>query len=285
MNTIALRRLSIAACLMPLLSTSEVRADEGSWGFRQIWDGPRKPVIELTSGTGVVRHRLFLGNLSGTNQAELKLGYSRAKPRYENIVDLDEKFVLFNYAASNLFGRAVAAEDVGSTMIRVGTGSRTGYAYDFGGSYLYPYHQTAMLWTKLTTTRPSGMSAADVEILDRYEGAFRFGASTESGVAFGVGDIVSLRVGYEASVLYPRHVFWPWLGSYALASIGVGAISGFGREIVDTSPTIGPILYALLRGGVAYGYYLLVRDNQYWPFGSETPLTTESFKVGISLTF
>jgi len=271
--------------IFSLLTTGKAYADEGWWEFRNIWDGPRKPVIDFTYGLGKVQQRLFQGTLADINQAELRLGYSRARPRYENIVDLDDKFLVFNYSASSLFGRSIPTGNIGSTVVRLGTGSHTGYAYDFGGSYLYPYHQTALLWTKLTTTRPSSLSGPDADILDRYEGTFRFGASTEGGIAFGLGDAIALHAGYEATVIYPRHVFWPWLGSYAIASIGVGAISHFGREIVDTSPTLGPIIYALLRSGLAYGYYIVVRDNQYWPFGSETPLTTESFKVGISLTF
>jgi hypothetical protein len=280
-----LRRIVAAAYFLALVTAGKANAGEGFWDINNFWDGPRKPVIDLTYGLGTVQQRLFQGTLADINQVELKLGYSRARPRYENIVDLDDKFVTFNYSASDLFGRSVAAENVKSTIIRLGTGSRTGYAYDFIGSYLYPYHQTTFLWTKVTTARPSGLSTHDVDILDRYEGTFRFGASTEGGIAFGVGDVISLRAGYEASVIYPRYVFWPWLGSYAIASIGVGAISKFGREIVDASPTFGPVIYALLRSGLAYGYYLAVRDNQYWPFRSETPLTTESFKVGISLTF
>lgn len=285
MNITKVRRFVAAACILPLLAVADVKADEGFWDFHMIWDGPRRPSIDFAFGTGNVQQRLIQGNFANTNQVELRLGYMRATPRYENIVDLDDKFLLFNYAASDLFGRSVPAGNIGSTMIRFGSGSRTGFAYDFGGSYLYPYHQTALHWTKTTTNRPAGISATDTEIVDRYEGAFRFGASTEGGIAFGIGEAVSFRVGYEASVIYPRHVFWPWLGSYAIASIGVGAVSRFGREIVDSSPTVGPILYALLRSGVAFGYYLVVRDNQYWPFSSETPLTTESLKIGVTVTF
>jgi hypothetical protein len=285
MTTMKLQSIFAAACILSLLTVGKANAGEEFWDFPNIWDGPRKPVIDFTYGLGTVQQRLFQGTLADINQVELKLGYSRARPRYENIVDLDEKFVVFNYSASNLFGRSVAADNVGLTIFRLGTGSRNGYAYDFRGSYLYPYHQTTFLWTKVTTARPAGLSTHDVEILDRYEGTFRFGASTEGGIAFGFGDDISLRAGYEVAVIYPRHVFWPWLGSYAIASIGVGAISGFGREIVDASPTLGPIIFALLRSGLAYGYYLVVRDDQYWPFRSETPLATESFKVRISLTF
>jgi hypothetical protein len=272
--------------LLPLVAFPIAeQALASDWGLNNVWGGPKKPLIELTYGTGSAHQRVLQGTFADYNQLGLNLGYARVRSDSGVTPSLDEKSVLFEYAAGTLFGRSVPPGNLGVTMIRFGTQSRDGYAYDFGGSYLYPYHQTRFLWTKVTTDRPAGLSPADREILDRYEASFRFGASTEGGLAFGLGEVISLRVGYEASVIYPRHVFWPWLGSFGIGAVGVGAISKFGREIVDASPTLGPIIYALLRSGLAYGYYLVVRDDQYWPFRSETPMTTESLKIGVRLTF
>ncbi len=263
----------------------EVEASEKVWEMMNVWMGHRKPMIDVTYGFGPVKQKLFQGTLSDVSLIDLKLGYFRTKPDGEIPPALDDKFVTFTYSASDLFGSSGTPANVSSTMLRFGIGTRGGYAYDFGSSYLFPYHQTSLLWTKLTTQRPTGLSAADTDILDRYEGSFRFGGSTEGGIAFGIGEIVALRFGYEAAVVYPRHVFWPWVGSIGIAAIGMGAITHFSKDIVEASPEFGPFLYALLRAGLAYGYYLTVRDNQYWPFDSETPLTTEALKFGVTFTF
>jgi len=263
----------------------EAEASDKVWEMMNVWMGHRKPMIDITYGFGPVKQKLFQGSLSDVSLIDLKLGYFRTKPDSETPPGLDDKFVTFTYSATDLFGSSGGPAEVASTMLRFGFGTRGGYAYDFGSSYLYPYHQTSFLWTKLTTQRPAGLSAADTDILDRYEGSFRFGASTEGGIAYGIGEVVSLRLGYEAAVVYPRHVFWPWIGSFGIAAIGMGAITHFSHDIVEASPTFGPVVYALLRAGLAYGYYLTVRDNQYWPFDSETPLTTEAFKFGVTFTF
>ncbi len=259
-------------------------ADE-FWRVDQFWSGPRKPLLDLSYGLSTPRQRLFQGDLDKVGEMEVRLGYAKAKPQVENIVDLSDKFLFFNYASSDLFGRSSDPAKVKSEIIRFGIGGRGGYAYDWKSTYLYPYTQTSLLWTKFNTGRPVGLSANDVAILDRYEGSFRFGTSAEAGVAFGLGELFAVRAGYEVTAVYPRHVFWPWVGSYGLAMIGMGAISHFGENIVEASPTLGPIVYTLLRAGVAYGYYLVVRDNQYWPFGSETPMTTDGFRFGLTLTF
>ena len=242
-------------------------------------------MVDLTYGISSVRHRLFQGTLDEVGAMEVKLGYFRARPEFENLADLSDKYLFFNYASSDLLGRTLDPAKVKSEITRFGFGGRGGYAYDFTSTYLYPYSQTSFQWAKLNTGRPNNLSANDAAILDRYEGSFRFSASAEAGVAFGIAQVVSVRAGYEVTALYPRYVFWPWLGSYGLAMIGMGAISHFGEGIVEASPAVGPILYTLLRGGLAYGYYMLVRDNQYWPFSSETPLTTDGFRFGVTLTF
>jgi len=271
--------------LVAIPCTLQAVAGEEFWQIDQFWKGPRKPMVDLTFGVSSLKHRLFEGGLNNTGAAELKLGYFRAQPMSNDVAQLSDKYIFFDYAASDLFGRSFDAAKVKTEISRFGSGGREGYAYDFTSSYLFPYTQTSIQWTKVVAGRPSGLSAHDAAIVDRYDGSFRFGALAEAGIAFGLPDIGAVRAGYEVMAIYPRHVFWPWVGSYGIALIGMGAISHFGKEIVEASPTLGPILFTLLRGGVAYGYYLLVRDKQYWPFGSETPMTMEGFRLGVTLTF
>jgi hypothetical protein len=271
--------------LFGILGTGQAMAGEELWQIEQFWRGPRKAMVDVTYGISSVRHRLFQGGIDNAGALEVKLGYSRARPENEKVADLSDKYLFFNYASSDLFGRTADPAKVNEEISRFGFGGRGGFAYDFTSSYLYPYTQTALQWTNMNTGRPTGLSGADAAILDRYEGSFRFGASAETGLAFGFAEVVAIRAGYEVTAMYPRHVFWPWVGSYGIALIGMGAISHFGEDIVKTSPEVGPVVYTLLRGGLAYGYYLLVRDNQYWPFSSETPMTTDGFRFGVTLSF
>ena len=277
--------LSLLIVFAALGINPAVAVGEEIWQVDQFWSGPRKPMLDLSYGVSSVRHRLFEGELDKVGEMEVKLGYFKAHPKVDNVVDLSDKYLFFNYSSSNLLGRSPDPAKVTAEISRFGLGWRGGFAYDLISSYLYPYTQTALLWTKMNTGRPNGLSANDIAILDRYESSFRFGTSAESGIAIGLAEIFSVRAGYEVTVIYPRHVFWPWVGSYGLALVGMGAISHFAEDIVELSPTLGPIIYTLLRGGLTCGYYLLVRDNQYWPFGSETPMTTDGFRFGLTLTF
>lgn len=283
----SLRHLLPVASIVALHAITPSAASGGETfnPFKDFWNGPRKPMLDFTFSSGPVKQRLFQSDLSGLNTLELKLGYFRARPIERMVAHLDDKFISLSYSGSDQFGRTLSPGKVGTTLLRFGTGTRSGYAYDFTTSFLYPYHQSGLLWTKLASHRTPGLSVPDAAILERYEGSFRFGYSTEGGLAFGLGDVISVHVGYEAAVVYPRHVFWPWLGSVAISGAGTELLSHFTKDIIESSPAIGPFLHAILRSGFAYAYYLAVRDNQYWPFASETPLTSEALKCGITLTF
>jgi hypothetical protein len=262
------RMMLLLSTLVAIPGPFQALAGDEPWQFDPFWTGPRKPMVDFSYGLSSPRHKLFQGDLDKAGAVEVKLGFFKARPETAYVAFLSDKYTFFNYASSDLFGRTLSPVKVKSEIIRFGFGDRKGYAYDFTSSYLYPYTQTSMQWTKLKTGRPAGLSDNDAAIL-----------------AFGIGQVVSIHAGYEVMGIYPRFVFWPWLGSYGIASIGMGAVSHFGKEVVEASPVVGPVLYSLLRGGVAYGYYMLVRDDQFWPFKSETPLTSDGFKLGVTLTF
>lgn len=266
-------------------SLPDAGAAEKFWNLERYWGGPRKPMIEVSYGQSVMQHKLFDAELPHLRTGSLKLGHFRANPKFPNIGELDDRFLFLDYTKDDLFGTASGSSPLGAELIRFGMGRREGYAYDFGSTYLYPYTQTAFCLTKLTTKRPAGLSEPDAAILDRFQGAFRFGSTGEVGMAFGMGDLVSIRAGYENWVIHPRWVFWPWLGSYIIGSIGMELISNFGDDIVEGTPTLGPLIYTILRGALIYSATLVLRDAQYWPFRSEKPMTGEGFRVGMTFTF
>jgi hypothetical protein len=107
----------------------------------------------------------------------------------------------------------------------------------------------------------------------------------EAGAKIHLFKSISLSAGAEGAVIFPRHIFWPWLGSAMIYSGVQGGVQYFSEDIVKVSPVIGPILHFLLKSGVSAGYYMLLRDDMNWPFGYERPLTVESVKLGLSLTF
>ena len=266
----------------------QTKADfEEEFGFP--WAQGARPFIEGSYGLGFPRHQKFEGNFSRLGTGEVRLGYSSIKPYRDKKVtlDLDELYVFGGYFSQDLdiLESEVPTDRTMLKMTRFGVGNRLGFGYKIWFLGVLPFNEVAFNFTRIDSERLENISDIDKDILDRYEGFYRFGISTVGGINFQLFKSLSAVVSYDASVIYPRVVFFPWLGSVLVNTFIVGGVSRFAQDIVDRSPLLGPIMYAVLRNAAAYGVYLGMRQNQYWPFKSETPLTHESLKIGFSITF
>lgn len=252
------------------------------------WKGKFYPYIEVTAGLSQFHHEKFQGTLPENGLGEIKLGYSQIE-QYEKIIwELDQRFFMGSYMDEDMASFTnPAAGDFRSNVTRFGFGNRLGYGYQLGAIELLPFFQSGLVWTRIRTDSLSynNLSQNDRDILARYENVFRFGMHTEGGIQLQLLKSIALIGSYELAVVYPRHIFWPWLGSYIIIQTGLGMVSTFADDIMKSSPLFGPIIYFVLKNGLAYAFYQGVKEKMNWPFESETPMTMENIKVGISITF
>jgi hypothetical protein len=249
------------------------------------WRGDFRPFFEANYGLGTPKHKAFANDFSQVGLAEFKIGLGEIKQVKDYIYSIDDRYLYASYISKDI---DYDYEDVGAEVTkatRFGSGNRTGYGYRAGEIDFLPYAFLSLAWTRIDPGSTVGLSAQEIELLERYDGPFRFGQASEAGVKLGLFKTISLTGGYEYAVIFPRHLFAKWLGSFTIQSIGYSAISLYGERIVDSSPVLGPILYFLLQNGVTYAFYWQMRDNMNWPFETETPLTFESLKLGASITF
>ncbi len=249
------------------------------------WSKGVHPFVEVSYGLINPAQKKFDGDFHEMGSGDVKLGYSKVKNVIDYVVELDEHFAFGNWISKDLKDVTENAEKVTSEILRFGVGNRIGYGYETQSVRILPYSEMQFSLTKLTTERPLSLSMNDMNILDRYEGSYRFSSGGAGGIRLEFFRSVSFLASYEAAVVYPRIVFWPWLGGAIIQGITVGAVSHFAEDIIDSSPAMGPIMYALLRNGITYVVFLGMKDKMNWPFNSETPLTHEGFRVGFSLTF
>jgi hypothetical protein len=252
------------------------------------WFLQGRPFIEATYGLGEPKQELFTGEFLRLGAGELKLGYSAIKPDKDFVSYLEERFLFGSLLKKDLDKFTSETDDtskVETEMSRFGSGVRQGYGYTMGKFILLPYNQFTFVWTKVKSSPPASLSQDDVDILNRYEGNYRFGQAFEGGVKLNAFKSFSVAGSYEAAVIFPRHLFGKWLGSFTLMSIGLSAATIFSDRVVDSSPFFGPLMFFVLRNGVAYAFYQAMKDDMNWPFDTETPLRVETFKLGASITF
>ena len=253
-----------------------------------------RPMIEVNYGIGYPGHTQFTSEFAAVGHWDLKLGKSERKIYKSILLDLTERYIFGSYMSSAQQNYIDTDGKVLTDSYRFGFGSRDGIGY--GGSFLSvtPYVSQDFVWTKLDDfsdslkPAPNTQPSSNYDILDDYYGTFRFGDKSTYGVKLEFASLFQLNPYYETSVVYRRHLFWYWSGSFLVSQIGYNILARFTDEIVDSSPVIGPIVNFALKAGYLYGYYLLRRENMNWPFnpsGNEAALTYETINIGFSMVF
>jgi hypothetical protein len=85
--------------------------------------------------------------------------------------------------------------------------------------------------------------------------------------------------------MYPRYVFWPWVGSWAIYQALQSIVVHFGDDVMESSPTMGPVINFALKAGLAALYFSASQDDMAWPFDREQPVTVGSLKIGATWGF
>jgi hypothetical protein len=242
-----------------------------------------RPFLEAGYGYGMLSHKDFSGDLPTMGVIQGRIGYRTIRPFKKINVHLDDRFFVGSYSSSTLAPGKETSDSLNADVYRFGAGQRVGYGWDF--LHLTPYHQYSISALKMVNSFPSSLSSPDSAILARAGNAYKLGMTTEAGLSAELFSTLGVAASYEAAVIYNKVVVWEWLGSYFIAATAIGAISTFADDIVGVSPVLGPVLYFVLRNGVALAYFYALSDNMNWPFDSETPMMTHSFRLDFSLRF
>ncbi len=253
-----------------------------------------RPMIEINYGIGSPKHEKVMGEFADIGSWDIKLGKSEQKNFNNVLVDLTERYMFASYFSPDNQEYSSNENKILTDSYRFGFGSRDGIGY--GGSFLsvIPYVSQDFVWTKLNEydnqTNPDSINYIDndAQVLDDYYGTFRFGDKSSYGIKMELISSFQLNAYYETSVVYRRHLFWYWSGSFIVSQVGYNMLTYFTDDIVDSSPILGPIFNFALKAGYQYGYYLLRKENMNWPFnpsGDEAPLTFETFNIGVSFVF
>lgn len=170
---------------------------------------------------------------------------------------------------------------------RIGVASRNGYGYKFGSGnegVSFLHGSSALSWTVLNADDDS-LAIATNQPLARFGSGLRFGEAWMPAIEFRVADPVSIQLQYTWAQVYPRHMFWYWLGSGTIEAVADGLTVWFVKEIGLTSPTVTPIMYFLLRNGVSAAFKALRANRMNWPFNTEAPLNMHTFSIGATVQF
>lgn len=284
-STLFLVLIALLLLCQPVFSqVDELDAVERSDSELVLKSGAYIRFLEFNYGWSSPQFKGIDQSFASLGMLELKAGFTSVDSLQFNLISLDEHFAFIS-GLNGDYGSSAGADEIASEMTRFGVGNRMGYGYGGSGVKFTMYNQDALDWTKLTPVGYDAMNEDARAIFDRYGTSYRFGQSMEAGVKVNLTPTFALTAGAEGAVILPRTIFWPWLGSVAIYSGIEGAIEMWSENLIESSPTAGPVIAFLLRTGVSWGYYSLLKGDMNWPFDYEEPVTVESFKVGANFAF
>ncbi|MDH4069868.1 MAG: hypothetical protein OEV30_05540 [Ignavibacteria bacterium] len=282
-------RVVLLTCCLFIVHTSYTQEEGSPPGGKKFWsfltEGNYKPFVEAYAGYGLMNHRAVAVTLPEIGIVGGKLGFREMRPVKRWGMRVEERFVIGAYGSSSSSIGSDGTSGLSGEYWRIGTGQRVGYGWTIARQPLIPYHQYSFNYMEPSMLVPSAITGQDSMTLARAVDGGRFAVTTEGGLHTELFQSIGISAGYEMSILYTRFVFAEWLGSYLIGASAVAVISAFSEEIVDSSPLFGPILYFVLRNGVAYGVFYASREQMNWPFSSETPLVIDAFKLDVSIKF
>lgn len=268
--------------------------NEWSWHNEDFMDfefngRPTMELLYLQSDMGL---KSIGSKFNKAGAAGVRLGYSTLRDYEDYIIRYKNGFIFLSNFSKDFKPKDEETAKLNAELWRFGFGTMNGYGYKFGGSAIIPYQTNSMVWTRFDIKKPSGVlhtltpaDSAEENMLDQYNGTFRFGQMTEAGIRVQVIPLLSLNAGFERSLVFSRFMVWKQLGSAVIEWAGLGAADFFVREVLDSSPAAGPIINFLLKNAVTFGMYQLRRDKMAWPFDTAAPLTIDSWKFGVTFTF
>ncbi len=276
---------------------AQVEDDSDFWSDFEGWDNKEfmkaidQPEIHAIWGSASpeTHSDLFNGKFANLGMVEIKLGFSHMVEAGKNneILKYTNSFIKGAFYSSGFAaGSDKSQGDIELSAFSFGVGDSKGYGYSLAkNTSLIFYYGGSLIWTNIDFKDSIPSINDPFHLKDTYHDAIRFGNQFEGGIKFQIAGPFVFNAGYERSIIYTRHMFWYWLGSVAIEGIGQGLLDSFIKSIIKSSPYAGPVVFFILKNGLAYGLYELRKSNMNWPINTAKPLMINSFKLGLSFMF
>ncbi|MCE1189360.1 MAG: hypothetical protein LWX56_09485 [Ignavibacteria bacterium] len=243
------------------------------------------PFIELNYGISGLNHNELSQNFNKSGEVGMKLGSVDIDYEYNGtkIIEQEKCFVLFGIHNKDFYKENDQAKITGK-IIQLGVGLDRALAYGDKRSFIAFSNGWGVAWSKLQLDQQP-LLQKDFDYLSDYNETFRFGIRSEGGINYQPFPYLSLNATFERNTVYNRVLFWRAGGSVVAEIIGHSLLDKFIDRVLDTTPSVAPILNFLLQNGLSYGMSELRKSEMNFPFGGDSPLMYSTVKLGFSFTF
>jgi hypothetical protein len=251
------------------------------------WSTTSKSFLEVSYGFSTLKYNSYLkATVAQSNLTEIKYGRKTTKPAGNyNIMEFEDEYFFSSYISNTIPKNNLG---ISFNLWRFGLGLRKGYGYNVTNTIaVFPYYQMGLTWSRGEFSEPQIMSfAGKTSYFHRFDKELKFGTINTAGINLKVAKFLTLGSSFETSVIFPRYLAAKQFGSFFIELLSQTGIDYLTKGvIIKAAPSITPIVYFILKNGLSYFFYTLKKEKMNWPFNTETPLTLETLKFNITITF
>lgn len=178
------------------------------------------------------------------------------------------------------FGETTA---LGATMISLENRQAMGYSLSKDLNLML---STGGQWT-WTSINPKSYATTDTnnwKSVDDFASGLNFGSTWSPGIELNSGNF-GVRVGYNWTQIYPRHMYWYWITSEAIENIAQTGAFYLINAVTKKGETAYPIINFVLTNAVSYLFSELRTDKMNWPWDTVAPMNIKSWNLSVNYAF
>jgi hypothetical protein len=260
--------------------------DYDDFGIPFYFNLRENPVIEFSYGISKIKNRDVNASFSDAGLAEMRLGFQKRYLLNSKIIKQRNSFIYIDGISNNLVNKTSGVMGLSPEMWRLGLGQAYGFGYYTGNVSLSFYSSNSLGWTSYSNAKTNEeLVKNESSFTGHYNNSIRFGSSTEGGIVLKAGNYITLRCGYDRSLVFPGYVFWEHSGSMLLEYGALALIDRFIMDIQKSSIYAVPVVDFLLKNAFSYALYTLRSEKMNWPFNGAAPLEINTFKIGLTFLF
>jgi len=250
-----------------------------------------RPMIAVRYGSAAIDRDGFAADFADPGAIDLQLGYTNVRSfrQHETLVKVGANWLSLANSSTDTSIEESQEPELESDTWRFGLGHSSGCGYKLGSKdgMILPYHSWSAGWSifDVDDAGAAALTEDDSNAIRFFDEETRFGTTWEGGLRIAPVRMVALDAGYEQAIVFPRTKVGYWLISTLIEELALGAIDAFINSIADTSPRSAPVMNFLLKSGMEIGLHELRREKMNWPLDTAPPLTYETLRAGLRVTF
>lgn len=179
------------------------------------------------------------------------------------------------------FGETTA---LGATMISLENRQAYGYVLSESIDLML---STGGQWT-WTSINPKSYATSDTnnwKSVDDFASGLNFGSTWSPGIEINSGSNFGVRVGYNWTQIYPRHMYWYWVTSEAIENAAQTGALLLVNAVSKKGESAFPIINFVLTNAVSYLFSELRTDKMNWPWDTVAPMNIKSWNISVNYAF